>query len=260
MVEAQSEQGWSDDANPYPYPPSDDTPATIESSWLASRSRGDCPAGAVFLHAPRDRFPAQRRRRESTGADRAPPGIAGPVRPAVLAVDRSTSNRPGCSTSSGCPAEGARAFRPDGPHPAASRSSSRRSAGMSPSALAALSGSASPAESGGPVGLVPEAPHEPGPLLAARAPPPGRCHPAQLDRRGEPVGMPLFGVARERLHVVLQRGAPGVPRHGVARGRSGSDGGSDPLRHSRSGGSSRRENTLGLVRAELRRLGATVSP
>ena len=102
----------------------------------------------------------------------------------------------------------------------------------------------------GPLGLVPATHHAPGPLVASRVAPPGRCRPAQLDVRGRPVGPPLRRPPRPPSRRAQRR--PADVRHGLSRAVPRAMG----IRPFCALGRADRaaKNTLGLVRA-IRRLG-----
>ena len=98
-------------------------------SWLAARSRGRCPPGAVVPARAVVRLPGAGRGREPTGPDRPAPRRAGRSGPAVLAVDRPARDGPAAPSLRDV-ARGARAGA-GGAGSAAFRSCSRRSAGTS---------------------------------------------------------------------------------------------------------------------------------
>ena len=186
------------------------TPATTES-WLASRSRGECPAGAVLLHAPAVAFQAPgggENQLVQTG--RHLESLDVPVRLFSPWTDRLESAR--LLHLFGMSREGlelARLARTRGVPVVLSPI-----CWYEPRALAALETRSGP-EGRGPGGLVLATPHPPRPLLAARVAAPGRCSLAELAGRGGPVGAALRGRAGA-LPRRTQRRAPGV-RHGLSR-------------------------------------------
>ena len=176
-------------------------------SWLASRSRGECPPGAVLLHAPSFAFQAPgggENQLVQTGRHLEDAGRPGP---ALLRVDRPPRDGPAAPSLRDV-ARGARAGA-GGEGARACRSCCRRSAGTSPGPWP-RSSPISLRKTREPGGLGPAARRARGSRaggascssLADVVLPNSRSEATQLVR--------LFGVARERVRVVPNGVLPSV--------------------------------------------------